>query len=93
MISILNTWAVTAYPLKKNLVPRFGQMTKCGKCGTFDRIEKTREVLVEVVFSFPCSFFLSVMTPLNLVHFNYLPSSTSFFLIKDFVGIFNIREV
>ena len=79
--------------LKKNLVPRFGQWISAEKCGTFGRIKETREVLVEVVFSFPCSFFLSVMTPLNLIHFNYLPSSTSFFPIEDFEGILNIREV
>jgi len=79
--------------LKKNLVPRFGQWISAEKCGTFGRIKETREVLVEVVFSFPCSFFLSVMTPLNLIHFNYLPSSTSFFPIQDFEGILDIREI
>jgi len=80
-------------PLKKNLDPRFGQTTKCGKCGTFGRIEKTKEVLIEVAFSFPYGFFFSVMAPLNFIHFNYFSSSTSLLLIKDFERIFNIREV
>ena len=68
-------------------------MTKCEKCGTFCRIEKTREVSIEVAFSFPCGFFFSVTAPLNFIHFNYFSSSTSLLLIKDFERIFNIREV
>ena len=68
-------------------------MTKCEKCGTFCRIEKTREVTIEVAFSFPCGFFFSMMIPLNFLHFKNFLSSASFFLIKNFERIFNIREV
>ena len=49
--------------------------------------------MIEVAFSFPCGFFFSVMALLNFIYFNYFSSSTSFFLIKDFERIFNIREV
>ena len=55
--------------------------------------KKTRIILIETALSFLGGFFFSVMIPLNFIHPDYLPSSTSLFLIKDAKGMFNIREV
>ena len=60
---------------------------------TFGRFKKTRKSLSETAFSFTCGFFFGVMIPLNSINFDYLPLSTSLFLIKDAERIFNIREV
>jgi hypothetical protein len=58
---------------------------------SLDVTKKTRKLLIELTFSFPCGFF-SVMVPLNFIHFNHRPPGTSFLLVKDFGVLLNIRE-
>jgi len=64
-----------------------------GYRNTWDRVENTRIMLIEISLSLPGGFFFIVMIPLNLIHFNHLSMGTSFFLIKDFDRIFLIREI
>jgi hypothetical protein len=54
---------------------------------TFCGVKKTREVVVEVVLSFPRGFFLGVMVPLYLVHSDGFSSGSPLFLIKDLEGM------
>ena len=56
----MKAWAVTAYPLKRNLVPRFGQ-GKSVEVIPLVESRKLGKVVVEVVLSFPRGFFLGVM--------------------------------
>ena len=53
--------------------------------------KKVGKVSLKKIFSFPSSFFYSMLIPLDLVHFNFLPSSTSFFGVKNLDRILRIR--
>jgi len=64
-----------------------------GNMGTWGRFDKSRIVLIEVILSLPGGFFFSMMIPLNLIHFDHLSMSTTFFLIKDLDRIFIIGEI
>ena len=50
---------------------------------TWGSFKKTRIVSMEILFSFPGGLFLSVMVPLNFIHFDHLLTSTSFFGVQN----------
>ena len=52
--------------------------------GTWIRSKEVGKVLLKIVFCFPGSFFLGVIVPLNLVHFNLWSSGTCFLSVEDF---------
>src|SRR3954466_12203380 len=67
---------------QKNLVPRFSSLREEGGIlGT------------EAVFSFPRSFFLRVVTPLNFEKLNLLAASDTLCVIKNTNGVLSIRKV
>ena len=45
---------------------------------TWIRTKEVGKILLEIVLGFPCSFFLGMMFPLNLVDSNFFPSGTFF---------------
>ena len=53
--------------------------------------KKVGKVSLEKIFSLPSSFFLGMMIPLDLVHFNFLSSSTSLFGVKNIDWVLSAR--
>ena len=60
------------------------------RLGTWIGSKKVGKVSLEKIFSLPSSFFYGMMIPLDLVHFNFLPSSTSFLGVKNLDWILRI---
>ena len=52
--------------------------------GTWIRPKEVGKILLEIVLGFPSSFFLSMIVPKDLVHFNLCSSGTSFLSVEDF---------
>src|SRR3954465_6822124 len=69
-------------PTQQNLIPRFRSLREEG--GILD---------TETVFSFPRSFFLRVVRPLNFEKLNLLSASDTLCGIKNTNGVFSIRKV
>ena len=69
-----DTRGVTAFPPKRNLVPRL-QEEKDARFGTWIGSKKVGKVPLEKIFSLPSSFFYRMLIPLDFVHFNFLPLS------------------
>ena len=52
--------------------------------GTWIRSKEVGKVLLDIVLCFSGGFFLSVIVPLDLVHFNLYSSGTPFLSVEDF---------
>ena len=71
---------ISSRDYRKKRMQRFGTWICCKKVG---------KVSLEKIFSLPSGFF-GMMLPLDLVHFNFLPSRTSFLGVKNFDWILRI---
>ena len=58
--------------------------------GTWIRSKEVGKVLLKIVFCFPGGFFLGVIVPLDLVHFNLGSSGTYFLSVEDFRSMLHI---
>jgi len=58
--------------------------------GTWIRSKEIRKILLQIKLGFPSSFFLGMVVLLDLVHFNFFPSGTSFLTIKDSHWVFHV---
>ena len=52
--------------------------------GTWIRSKEVGKILLKIVLGLTSSFFLGVIVPKDLVHFNLCPSGTSFLSVEDF---------
>ena len=85
-----DTQGVSAFPLK-GISPRDYRKKRMQRLGTWIGSKKVGKISLEKIFSLPSSFFYCMMIPLDFVHFNFLPSSTSFFGVKNLDRILLIR--
>src|SRR6185312_5113517 len=90
LITVQTPGVLQPSPLK-GISSRDYRKKRVQRFGTWIGSKKVGKVSLEKIFSFPSSFFYSMLIPLDLVHFNFLPSSTSFFSVKNLDRILRIR--
>jgi hypothetical protein len=76
-------------PLKESR-PEVPDQEWAGMLGTWICPKEIGKNLLEIMFSFPSSFFLGMVIPLDIVHSSFFPSGTSFFAVEDFHRVFYV---
>ena len=77
----------------KGISPRDYRKKRMERFGTWIGSKKVGKISLEISFSLPSVFFLSMVIPLDFVHFNFLSSGTSFFGVKNSDWILSIRQI